>query len=194
MRALVVSLLLVGVAGAATPTMHPGGDDPVPRVVEKDGLYEVSATFVVAQPAGIVMAVLTDYERIPEFMPDVKVSRVLERGTGRTVVRQEAVARVLLFSRRIHLDLEITETLGRLRFRDIGGRSFLRYEGEWHLDDDGASTLVNYELTAQPTTTVPKALVLRLFSQDVRKTIEQLKRESARRAARSHPVRQVDAP
>jgi hypothetical protein len=53
--------------------------------------------------------VLTDDEDMPRFMPDVRRSTVLERVDGRTVVQQEAVARVMMFSKRIHLVPEVHE-------------------------------------------------------------------------------------
>ena len=76
-------------------------------------------------------AVLTDYERIPRFMPDVKTSIVRERAGARVVVEQEAVASLMMFSKRIYLLLEIEETDAALRFRDAAGRSFAHYQGEW---------------------------------------------------------------
>src|SRR5918996_4819293 len=48
-------------------------------VAEAAGVYRVTAEFTVPAPPSTVASVLTDYERIPEFMPDVKTSQVLER-------------------------------------------------------------------------------------------------------------------
>jgi uncharacterized membrane protein len=59
-------------------------------VREERGVYTVVARFPVDQPASAVLAVLTDYEQIPRFMPDVRTSIVRERTTGRAVVEQEA--------------------------------------------------------------------------------------------------------
>ena len=50
------------------------------------GLYRVTASFATPQPASVGHAVLTDYEQIPRFLPDVRSSRVLERRADRTVV------------------------------------------------------------------------------------------------------------
>src|SRR5215213_3762875 len=71
------------------------------------GLYRVSATFTTPQPVAIGHAVLTDYEQIPRFLPNVLSSHVLERDASRTVVEQEAVAKVLFFSKRIRLVLDV---------------------------------------------------------------------------------------
>src|SRR5262245_3710110 len=93
---------------------------PAPHVTvgEKNGVYSVVARFEVPQPPGVVLDVLTDYEQIPKFMPGVKTSVVLDRNADRIVVEQEATSRVLAFSKKVHLVLEITEGARALRFRD----------------------------------------------------------------------------
>jgi uncharacterized membrane protein len=183
-RAFVAWVAAACLAVCATVAPAAASDDPVVRVIEDKGQFQVSTSFVVMAPADVVKAVLTDYERIPEFMSDVKVSRVRERQPGRTVVEQEAVARLLFFSRRIHLVLEVTEAPGRIQFRDICGRSFVRYEGVWNIEPDSTSTKVTYTLSARPTAEVPSMIVKRLFSRDVEKTIGQLRVEMVRRTGR----------
>jgi polyketide cyclase/dehydrase/lipid transport protein len=102
--AVAVVLMSMGLAAAAPPP------PPDVNVASRDGLYQVTAMFRVAQPASVAFAVLTDYEQIPRFMPDVRKSQILERREQTVVVDQEAVARLLLFSKRVHLVLEIEET------------------------------------------------------------------------------------
>ena len=81
-------------------------------------------------------------------MPDVRTSTVLERSDGLTVVEQEAVARLMMFSKRIHLVLEVHEEPGTIRFRDRCGKSFARYEGVWTLTEQRmAGRSIAYELT-----------------------------------------------
>ena len=107
-RQLSVMAVLVAVSLVCVPAAS-GQTVPV-SVHGERGLYRVSATFTTPQPAAIGHAVLTDYEQIPRFLPDVLSSHVLERDAGRTVVAQEAVAKVLFFSKRVRLVLEIHET------------------------------------------------------------------------------------
>lgn len=188
-RAFVAGVFVAVAAGVVPAVVFGAVDDPSVTVVEKGGVYHVATTFLVPQTPGLVTTVLTDYEHIPDFMSDVKVSRVLERGGGRTVVEQEAAARFLFFSRRVHLALEIVETPGHIHFRDICGRSFVQYEGGWHIEAEGTRSRVTYELSAQPTDDVPAVIVRRLLARDVQRTIEQLSREMARRAAQSPAIR-----
>jgi carbon monoxide dehydrogenase subunit G len=152
-------------------------------VREEKGVYTVSARFEVAQPPSVALAVLTDYEQIPRFMPDVEASVVRERGAGGVVVEQEAVARLMMFSKRLHLVLEIEERPDALIFNDRCGLSFVRYEGAWRLSQHDGHTTITYELAAEPSFDVPAFVLKRLLRRDSGRMIEGLQREIAARAA-----------
>jgi ribosome-associated toxin RatA of RatAB toxin-antitoxin module len=156
--------------------------DPQVTVREDAGVYTVAASFAVAEPASTAFAVLTDYEQIPRFMPDVRRSSVLERREGLTVVEQEAVARLMMFSKRIHLILEVQDTAGIIRFRDRCGRSFSRYEGGWTISENDGQAAIAYELTAKPSFDVPEFLLKRLLKRDAMQMIERLQTEMAARS------------
>jgi carbon monoxide dehydrogenase subunit G len=151
-------------------------------VREDAGVYRVAARFEVAQPASVARAVLTDYEQIPRFMPDVKTSIVRERFPDGVIVEQEAVAHMLMFSKRIFLLLEVRMDDHSVRFRDSSGRSFDEYEGAWTLASHDRRTVITYELTAQPCFDVPKFLLTRLLKRDAREMIERLRTEMDARA------------
>jgi carbon monoxide dehydrogenase subunit G len=150
-------------------------------VRERQGVYTIMARFVIDQPPSVAMAVLTDYEQIPRFMPGVRTSIVRERGAGRAVVEQEAVSGMMMFSKRVHLVLEIEEQPDALTFRDRCGQSFLRYEGAWRLSHQDGRTAIIYELTAQPSFDVPGFLLKRLLRRDSSEMIERLRHEMAAR-------------
>jgi carbon monoxide dehydrogenase subunit G len=153
-------------------------------VVEANGLYSVTANFHVPQTPAAVVTVLTNYEQIPRFMPGVKTSVVLERTPGGAVVEQEAVSRLLMFSKRVHLILEVTETPATVRFRDRCGKSFSFYEGRWSMSASDGGTDVRYELKARPTFGIPDALLTRLLRRDSTRMIESLRQEIAGTANR----------
>jgi ribosome-associated toxin RatA of RatAB toxin-antitoxin module len=158
------------------------GQSPDVTVREEQGVYTVVARFVVDQSPDVALAVLTDYEQIPRFMPDVRTSIVRERAIGRTIVEQEAVSGVMMFSKRVHLVLEIQEHPGAIIFRDRCGRSFVRYEGSWRLSTQDGHTAITYELIAEPSFDVPGFMLKRLFRRDSAQMIERLKQEIAARA------------
>ena len=161
-------------------------DGPEPSrdvvVLEERGVYHVTARFEVPQLASVAYAVLTDYEQIPRFMPDVRTSIVRERFPDGILVEQEAVARIMMFSRRIHLLLQVQMSDRVIRFRDSSGRSFDQYEGDWQLAPHPGGTSITYELSARPCFDVPEFLLKRLLKRDAHKMIDQLRREIAARA------------
>jgi len=157
---------------------------PKVTVTEDQGVYSVSARFLVERSPAIALAVLTDYEQIPRFMPGVETSIVLERGVGRAVVEQHAVSRLMMFRKHVHLVLEIIEGTDALEFRDRSGASFTRYEGRWRLCAENGSTEISYELTAQPGFDVPEFVLKRLLIRDSARMIDGLRREILARASR----------
>jgi len=156
-------------------------------VHEARGTYSVVARFAVEQPPAVALMVLTDYEQIPHFMPGVRTSTVLERAAGRTVVEQEAVSSIMMFSKRVHLVLEIDERPDTLVFRDRCGRSFARYEGAWRIAaaEDGR-TIITYELTATPAFDIPGFVLKRLLRRDSAEMIERLQLEIETRGNPEH--------
>ena len=152
-------------------------------VREEKGVYTVIARFLVDQAPSVALTVLTDYEQIPRFMPDVRTSMVRERGTGWAVVEQEAESRLMMFSKRIHLVLLIEEQPDALIFRDRCGQTFVRYEGAWRLSSENGHTVITYELTAEPSFDVPGVILKRILRRDSGRMIVSLQREIAARAA-----------
>lgn len=175
---LAAASLVIVLAGS----MAEAGPAPVVTVRETGGVYSVSARFRVPQPPAIAVAVLTDYENIPRFLPDVTSSVVRERSDSHAIVEQEAVSRLMMFSKKVHLMLEITEDGNTIRFRDGCGRSFEQYEGAWRVTASGAGSEITYELTAKPDFEVPEFILKRLLKRDSTRTIERLTAEIASRS------------
>jgi ribosome-associated toxin RatA of RatAB toxin-antitoxin module len=59
--------------------------------------------------ADAVWAVLTDYERMPDFVPDLHSARVLSRSGGQVLLEQTGTARLLFFRRAIRLVVRVRE-------------------------------------------------------------------------------------
>jgi ribosome-associated toxin RatA of RatAB toxin-antitoxin module len=183
--------LFVVLFGAAASHVLVAATDPESDVTvrEERGVYSVIARFDIPHPPSVAFAVLTDYERIPRFMPGVVSSSVWERSPGRVLVEQEAVSQMLMFSKRVHLLLEVHEAPEHIRFRDVAGRSFSSYEGAWRLTQEDGRTVVSYELRADPSFEVPEFLLKRLLRRDARRMIERLRGEMT---ARDYQARTLD--
>jgi ribosome-associated toxin RatA of RatAB toxin-antitoxin module len=179
MRAVTAIAVSLIVMAAAAPLMSADVGGVI--VQEKQGTYRVTARFVVPQSPALVLRVLTDYEQIPKFMPDVKTSIVRSRSDGRAIVEQEAQARVLLFSKRLHLLLDVHETTDALTFVDMSGQSFATYAGSWHVTAAEGQTTVSYQLVARPAFDVPQFVLMRVLRKDSTEMIERLRNEFASR-------------
>jgi ribosome-associated toxin RatA of RatAB toxin-antitoxin module len=171
----VVSLLGSLLAVPSLTAAPASSDDPAVTVSETDGVFMVAARFHVPQAPSAVLAILTDYEGIPRVMPDVTRSVVKSRSADRVLVEQQAVSRVMFFSKTVHLMLDVHETDGAVIFRDVCGRSFMLYEGAWRVTPAAGATLVTYELRARPAFDVPDFLVKRLFKRDAGQLIARLR-------------------
>ena len=167
----------------ATIVFAASADAPRITVAEAAGTYHVTAEFTVPATPAAVAAVLTDFERIPEFMPDVTSSQVLSRSEAGLVVEQEAIAKFMMFSKRMHLVLDVSEDRGTIRFRDRCGKSFTSYEGAWRLTGAVGHTAVSYKLSAKPAFEVPRFVLARLLKRDAAVMIERLRMEIAARTA-----------
>jgi carbon monoxide dehydrogenase subunit G len=155
--------------------------EPRVDVTEAGGVYQASAAFAVPETPQSVMAVLSDFERIPKFMPDMEVSRVIERNATGMVVEQQAVSRFMMFAKRVHLVLDVRQDEDSLRFRDRCGRSFVVYDGAWVLSQHDSVTVVDYQLTAQPRFDVPAFVLKRLLKRDAGDLIDRIAQEIAAR-------------
>src|SRR5688500_10596189 len=113
-RIAAAGLLLLSTV--AVPAISAAQDEPSIAVRESGGVYTVAASFTVRESPSFAMAALTDYAAIPRFMPEVRTSHVLERRADGAVVEQEAVARFMMFSKRVHLVLEVHEGRDSIRF------------------------------------------------------------------------------
>ena len=175
----------------AHPTANADTDAPADVTVVVDrGTYSVMARFDVPEATGVALAVLSDYEQIPRFMPGVRTSVILERASDHLVIEQEAVSQYLMFSKKVHLVLEVTEDGDTIHFVDRAHDSFTLYEGSWRVTEQVATTgaTVVYAVTARPAFDVPGFILKRLLTRDSGQMIKGLRREIAARAARTLPT------
>ena len=183
-RRFVSAVVVFAAAFCGGPEATADVPEPQVSVREDRGTYAVTARFEIPQSAAAALAVLSDYDQIPRFMPEVLSSVVVERSDGRTLVQQEAISRFMMFSKKVHLLLEVTREPGAIRFVDRCGKSFARYEGAWRAVTEDGRTIVSYELTAKPGFDVPEFILKRLLKRDSAQMIERLRREIGERATR----------
>lgn len=105
----------------------------------KGAFVEVKARATIDAPLSVIWTTLTDYEKLPEFVPGLKKSRVASRNGSTAVVEQSGEARFLMFSFPIDVVLEAVEMPpSSIRVRALSGT--LRYlEGGYDVEAEPES-------------------------------------------------------
>jgi hypothetical protein len=111
--ALAVFIVVAPPAAAATITVD----------AERRGeTIEIRASTELNADAATAWRVLTDYERYPEFIPDLRVSRVIARRGATVTVEQSGDATLWLLRIPLDITFEITEfPPNRLQSRGVAG-------------------------------------------------------------------------
>ena len=103
----------------------------------------------------IVWQVLTDYDRLAQFIPDLKSSRVVERNAEGAVVEQLGEYSFLFFSQPIEVRLQVVETPPhRIVSRAIAG-SFREMTGSYDLSPVSGGVRLRYAGRMQPKFDLP---------------------------------------
>ncbi len=93
----------------------------------------IDASAEVQADVRVVWQVLSDYDRLAEFIPNLRVSRVVSRGADGIMVEQQGEYAFLFFSQPIEVRLLITETPPhRIVSRAVAG-SFREMTGSYDL-------------------------------------------------------------
>jgi carbon monoxide dehydrogenase subunit G len=151
---------------------------------------QLDRELTVAASATAAWAVLTDYDHMADFVPGLVSSTQTRRSGARALVAQEASAQVLLFSRRIHVLLDVREEPCRsLTFEDTARTSFRAYRGSWVVSPAGiAGIRLAYHVEAEPAFWAPAWAVRRFLGRTADDLLREVSREILRRAAASGPA------
>lgn len=172
--------LLIALLFGAPSAFAAGIDVTIARAADKS--FEVEGAFTVKASSAAVWDVLTDYDRIGGFVKSMKSSRVVaSRVDGVTVVEQEAVGGVLIFSRSVKVLLEIRREPGRLTFEDVGREDFWGYSGSWSVTEKDGEAEVVYRLNAMPDFFVPSFMMSSGMKKGAGELLAQVRAEIVRR-------------
>jgi len=174
-------LLLVLFLGFSAPVLG-AGQSPrldVPKLevsvtrVKTDSLnlYEVNASGSVQAPLPAVWKVLTTYDRMEDFVPDLASCRVLSRNGNEVIIEQFGTARFLFMSRSIHLVVRATEQpMSSIDIALISG-DMKHYEARWELIPmpETGGTRVIYSGRLMPNFYVPGLLGTNIIRSDIQR-------------------------
>lgn len=124
---------------------------------------QVKASLMVPVAAETLWRVLTDYEGLANFIPNLSSSRLLPHPSGGIRLEQVGGQRILKinFSARVVLDMA-EEYPHRISFKMVEG-DFKAFSGYWQLTPQDQGTELTYFLEVRPKLTMPvKVLECRL--------------------------------
>ncbi|SDG92999.1 Ribosome association toxin PasT (RatA) of the RatAB toxin-antitoxin module [Duganella sp. OV458] len=173
MRFLV--FLLLGVGAPLATAQAPKAELPKLEVsvnrVDQDSqhMYEVDATGSVNAPLPKVWRILTNYERMTEFVPDMESCKVLSRNGNEVIIEQFGVARFLFMNRTIHLIVRATEQpMSAIDIALISG-DMKHYESRWELVPipETGGTKIIYHGKLLPSFYVPGLIGSKMIRSDI---------------------------
>jgi ribosome-associated toxin RatA of RatAB toxin-antitoxin module len=128
-------------------------------------------------------AVLTDYDQLDRFIPNLSSSRQIWRRANLVAVEQVGTQQFcgLRFTARVRLELCEEPERGRLSFRMLEG-DFRCFEGAWQMGEDEAGSWLLYELTVQGKPGMPIGLIEQRLQQDLANNLRGVQQEAQRRA------------
>ena len=167
---------------------------------EMQGAHVVSGgTVDVAVSRELAFQVLTDYDRMADFLPGMVASEVVSRRGNHVVVEQSADEGVFLFRQRVEVRLAIEELPpSRLSIRALAG-SFKELEASYVLTRTREVTRIEYRARFIPGFDVPPVLGLYAIQHSLERHLGALAGEMRRRAAAAagpapQPAGQIPAP
>ena len=162
-----------------------GRHQTIEQTIERlpQGVRRLAVQLRTDQTVDDLWEVLTDYEGLSEFIPNLSSSKLIERSGNRVTLSQIGSQQLVLglkFSAEVQLELTEHRPEGLLQFRMIKG-DFRRFEGSWRLQSVPDQTLVLYELTVQGCLGMPVALIEQRLRQDLNDNLLAVEEETIRR-------------
>jgi ribosome-associated toxin RatA of RatAB toxin-antitoxin module len=120
--------------------------------------------------------VLTAYEQLPEFVPNMRSSKLLSRHGEEVMLEQQSRTRFLFIKQDIHVVLRVTEhPLSAIDIALVSSDEVRQYTGRWELTpaqlNGVEGTHIRYTGDMEPRFFVPPVLGASLVKGDVRRMV-----------------------
>jgi coenzyme Q-binding protein COQ10 len=137
-----------------------------------------SRSILIDAPIETVFGIITDYEKYPEFLSEVKAIKVSERRAGEALVQYEVN---VLKTIRYTLKLKEEKPL-RVSWSLVEGELMRENRGSWLLEPQGKQTRATYSIEMNLGPLVPKAMVNALVDSSLPKMLESFKKRAEGKA------------
>jgi ribosome-associated toxin RatA of RatAB toxin-antitoxin module len=168
----------------ASTTAHAGDSRTAPQIdvftrsIDGHPGFDVSGSMTVAASLERSWAVLTNYDRHAEFVPNLSDSHVVSRDANSCIVMQHGFAQFLFIRQPVELSLRITEqAMQSIDIRLISG-NMRTYQARWEVQasPDGG-TRISYGGVISPDFYVPGLFGPSLIKSDLRRMLEAVRTE-----------------
>ena len=172
-RLLITSFIFLSATPAVADIVPP--DVAVRRIdAEGDQVFEVTASGTVKASPAAVWKVLTDYEAMPDYVPDLALTKVISRNGNRATIEQSGVARFLFLSRTIHLVVNVVEEpISSIDIRLVHGDMKV-YSCRWEMTSipETGGTRIAYTGKLVPKFYVPGMLGSNIIRRDIERMMK----------------------
>ena len=134
----------------------------------------------------VLWSVLTDYDHLSDFIPNLASSSLIERNGNRVKLNQVGSQKLvgLRFTAKVQLELIEDNSNGHLKFHILKG-DFRRFEGSWSMQSLKEGSCLLYELTVQGCIGMPVALIEQRLREDLSDNLLAVEQEALRRSKAS---------
>ena len=161
---IISAILILKSVPSGAVSLQPGiiEEDNIKIVEVKalDGKEGLIAEMKVKGTINRTWEVMTDYNSLPDFIPDLKISKVLNRRENEIIVYQEGESEFLMFKFRVGVTVKIVEHHhNRVEFTKVNG-DFDFLEGEWRVEPLSSNeTLIVFTVAAKPKLYIPRWVI-----------------------------------
>jgi ribosome-associated toxin RatA of RatAB toxin-antitoxin module len=145
---------------------------------------DVKVQAVIAATPKVIWATLTDYERMPEFIPGLMASRVIERKGSVATIRQSGIAQFLFFKIPIEVTVESQEAWPILEGKRISG-TVRQLQGRYEMiiTPDSPKVRLVWTGVIEPENSLPPLIGESFMHRAIREQFTAMVREIERRAS-----------
>lgn len=143
----------------------------------------VRATVDLPASRATTWSVLTDYDRLAQFIPDMEYSRVVSRGPDGLVVAQKGRYGVLFFARDVEVQLAVIESPPHAVVSRFISGNVRDMSGRYDLTENATGTRLVYQGRLLPAEDLPPLIGLAMVRYALERHFAAMVREIERRDA-----------
>jgi|SRR5882672_1804931 len=156
------------------------------RTAREGEFVTVSASVVMHVDVRVAWAVLTDYDHLAKFIPDMKTSRVVSREGNRVRVEQTGDVGFFFYKEPVNVVLEVREEPPRrITAWSVEG-NVKGLETRYELDVSGKGVRLDYAGRFVPAFAIPPLIGMPLVSRLIERRFRAMVEEIERRDALAH--------